>query len=84
MVLFFLKESLTKDMRVANEAERKKSRARYQELKAIIKSNSNYVPSVDDRYILRLNEGGYLSLITQKNILISCIIYGILTLFFLS
>ena len=46
MVLLFLPESLTKDMRKENVEEMKKSQARYRELKALMKKNPDYVPSI--------------------------------------
>ena len=76
MVLSFLPESLTKQMRIENEAEQRKTKKRYHELKDLMSKNPDYVPSVDDRYILQLNRGSYLSLIQDRNVLISCIIYG--------
>lgn len=69
-------ESLTKEMREANKKEREKSYARYLQIKETMKTNKNYVPSIDDRYVIQLNEGGYLQLIKQKDIFWSCLIYG--------
>ena len=76
MVLAFLPESLTKPMRIANAAEHKKTQKRYEELRETMRKNPDYVPSVDDRYILQLNQGGYLSLIRNHDVLVSCLIYG--------
>ena len=76
MVLAFLPESLTKSMRIENAAEQKKTRKRYEELRETMRKNPDYVPNVDDRYILQLNQGGYLSLICNHDVLVSCIIYG--------
>ncbi len=77
MVLLFLPESLTKDMRKENAEEMKKSQARYHELKALMKKNPDYVPSIDDRYVIELNQGGYFQLIQKRDVLIACLIYGI-------
>ena len=76
-VLVFLRESLTKQMRTENAAERKKSQARYHELKALMHVNPDYVPSIDDRYILELNQGSYLQLICKRDVLITCVMYGL-------
>lgn len=77
MVLFMFPESLPKKQREENAAERKKSHTRYLEIKATMKNNKDYVPSIDDRYIIQLNEGGYLQLIRKKDVFWSCMIYGL-------
>jgi hypothetical protein len=64
-------------MRKENEKEQKKSRKRYAELREIMKHNPDYVPSIDDRYILQLNQGDYLSLIKMHDVFWSCLMYGI-------
>ena len=76
MVLAFLPESLTKAMRIANAEEQKKTQKRYHEIRQTMRKNPDYVPSVDDRYILQLNQGDYISLICNRDVLVSCIIYG--------
>ena len=76
LVLAFLPESLTKAMRIANAEEQKKTKKRYQEIRETMRKNPDYVPSVDDRYILQLNQGDYFSLICNYDVLVSCIIYG--------
>ncbi len=76
MVVFALKESLTRDMIKANAEERKKSHKKYLELKAKMKANPDYVPSIDDRYIIQINEGGYLNLIQKHDVIWSTIMYG--------
>lgn len=76
LVLAFLPESLTKAMRIANAEEQKKTKKRYQEIRETMRKNPDYVPSVDDRYILQLNQGDYFSLICNHDVLVSCIIYG--------
>ena len=76
MVLSFLPESLTKQMRIENKAEQRKTEKRYHELRDLMSKNPDYVPSVDDRYILQLNRGSYFALIQDRNVLLSCIVYG--------
>ena len=60
----------------ANAEERKKSHKKYLELKAKMKANPDYVPSIDDRYIIQINEGGYLNLIQKHDVIWSTIMYG--------
>ena len=76
MVIFMFPESLTKEMREANKVEKQKSHARYLEIKEIMKINKDYVPSIDDRYVIQLNEGGYLQLVCKHDVFWSCLIYG--------
>ena len=74
--MFTLKESLTPEMIKANKEERKSSQKRYHELKDIMHKNPDYVPSIDDNYIIQMNEGGYFDLIKKRDVLFSCFIYG--------
>ena len=60
----------------ANKEERKSSQKRYLELKDTMHRNPDYVPSIDDNYVLQMNEGGYIDLIRKRDILFSCLIYG--------
>lgn len=76
MVLFMFPESLTKEMREENKKEKEKSYSRYLEIKQIMKTNKNYVPSSDDRYVLQLNEGSYLQLVCKHDVFWSCMVYG--------
>lgn len=76
IVIFMFPESLTKEMRINNKKEKEKSHGRYLEIKKIMKTNKDYVPSIDDRYIIQLNEGGYYHLIRNRDVFWSCLIYG--------
>lgn len=67
-------------MREENKKERAKSRERYNNIKHQMKTNKNYVLSIEDQYIVKLNESGYFQLICQKDIFWSCFIYGFYTL----
>ncbi|KAK8823142.1 hypothetical protein WA538_002291 [Blastocystis sp. DL] len=77
MVIAFLPESLPRATIKANQEERRKSHERYLQLKKTMHSNPDYVPSIDDRYVLQLNEGSYLDLIRKHDVLWSCIMYGL-------
>ena len=77
MVIAFLPESLPRATIKANQEERRKSHERYLQLKKTMHSNPDYVPSIDDRYVLQLNEGSYLVLIRKHDVLWSCIMYGL-------
>lgn len=67
-------------MREENKKERIKSKERYDAIKLKMKTNKDYVPSIEDQYIIKLNESSYLQLICQKDIFWSCFIYGFYTL----
>lgn len=73
-------ESLTKEMRMENKREREKTKRRYDEIKDKMKKNKDYVLSVDDQYVIKLNEGSYVQLICQRDIFWSCFLYGFYTL----
>ena len=77
MVIAFLPESLPRATIKANQEERRKSHERYLQLKKTMHNNPDYVPSIDDRYVLQLNEGSYLDLIRKHDVLWSCIMYGL-------
>ena len=59
-----------------NKEERKSSQRRYRELKDTMHKNPDYIPSVDDNYIIQMNEGGYIDLIKKRDVIFSCLIYG--------
>ena len=80
MVFFMFPESLTKEMRENNKKEREQSRTRYLKLKETMKANKYYVPSIDDQYVIEINEGSYLQLIRKRDIFWSCFIYGFYTI----
>lgn len=63
-------------MIASNKVERKRSQKRYNELKEIMRKNHDYIPSVDDNYIIQINEGSYFDLIKKRDVLFSCLVYG--------